>query len=74
MGRGSSPRGREDDGSGSKSIDELATLAAELRHIFEGGGGEPCARFERENEVRKEGGDGGNRLPLKPRWRERGWG
>jgi hypothetical protein len=63
---GRAHRKRGKGGGGSlKSIDEPMTLAVGLRHMVKGGGGEPCARFERENKVRKEGGDGDNRLPLK---------
>jgi hypothetical protein len=50
------------------------TLAVGLGHMVEGGGGDPCTRFEWENKVQKQGGDGGDRLPLKWRRWERGWG
>jgi hypothetical protein len=41
--------------------------------MVEGGGSEPCARFERENEARKEEGDGGDLIPLKLRRWDKGW-
>jgi hypothetical protein len=40
------------------------TPVARLGHMVKGGGGDPCTRFERENEVREEGGNGSDRLPL----------